>query len=68
MFWKRRRPGTSGLPSRPVDVRLSKGLAVIAVALAIIYPQWGVTALLVLAFDRFVIRTVRPLRTAFGQA
>jgi uncharacterized iron-regulated membrane protein len=68
MFWKRRRPGTSGLPRRPVDVRLSKGLAVIAVVLAIVYPQWGVTALLVLAFDRFVIRKVRPLRTTFGQA
>jgi uncharacterized iron-regulated membrane protein len=68
MFWKRRRPGTSGLPRRPVDVRLSKGLAVIAVVLAVVYPQWGVTALLVLAIDRFVIRKVRPLRTAFGQA
>ena len=42
--------------------------AVIAVALAVVYPQWGVTALLVLAVDRFVIRKVRPLRTAFGQA
>jgi hypothetical protein len=38
------------------------------VVLAIVYPQWGVTALLVLAFDRFVIRKVRPLRTTFGQA
>lgn len=67
MFWKRRRPGTTGLPRRPVDVRLSKRLGLIAVATAIVFPQWGVTALVVLAIDRFVIRKVRPLRVAFGQ-
>lgn len=67
MFWKRRRPGTLGLPRRPVDVHLAKRLAVIACAVAIVFPQWGVTALVVLAFDRFVIRRVRPMRVAFGQ-
>lgn len=67
MFWKRRRPGTIGLPRRPVDVRLSRQLAVIAVVTGIVFPQWGVTALVVLALDRFVIRAVRPLRAAFGQ-
>lgn len=67
MFWKRRRPGTLGLPRRPVDVHLAKRLAVIACAVAIVFPQWGITALAVLAFDRFVIRRVRPLRVAFGQ-
>ena len=67
MFWKRRRPGTAGLPRRPVDVRLSKRLGLIALALAVVFPQWGVSALVVLALDRFVIRTVRPLRVAFGQ-
>lgn len=67
MFWKRRRPGSTGLPRRPVDVRLSKRLGVIALAMAIVFPQWGVTALVVLAIDRFVIRKVRPLRVAFGQ-
>jgi uncharacterized iron-regulated membrane protein len=67
MFWKRRRPGTTGLPRRPADVQLSKRLGVIALATAIVFPQWGVTALLVLAIDRFVIRRIRPLRTAFGQ-
>lgn len=67
MFWKRRRPGTAGLPRRPVDVRLERNLVIGACILAVIFPQWGVTALLVLAFDRFVIRNVRPLRVAFGQ-
>lgn len=67
MFWKRRRKGTLGLPRRPVDVRLGKRLTIAAVALGIVFPQWGVTALVILAFDRFVIRSVPALRTAFGQ-
>ena len=67
MFWKRRRPGSTGLPRRPVDVRLSKRLGLIALVTAIVFPQWGATALVVLAIDRFVIRRVRPLRVAFGQ-
>lgn len=67
MFWKRRRPGTTGIPRRPVDVRLTRNLTIVAVALAIVFPQWGVTALIVLAIDRFIIRRFRPLRTTFGQ-
>jgi len=67
MFWKRRRPGTAGLPRRPIDVRLSRNLAIFAVGLAVVFPVWGVTALVVLGIDRFVIRKIRPLRTAFGQ-
>ena len=67
MFWKRRRPGTTGLPRRPVDVRLSKRLGLIALALAVVFPQWGVSALAVLGLDRYVIRKIRPLRVAFGQ-
>lgn len=67
MFWRRRRPGTLGVPRRPVDVRLSRRIAGTALALGIVFPQWGVTALAVLSFDRFVIRRVGPLRAAFGQ-
>ena len=68
MFWKRRRPGTAGLPRRPADVRLSTGLTVAAVLLAIVYPLWGVSVLVILAIDRFVIRGIPPLRRTFGQA
>jgi uncharacterized iron-regulated membrane protein len=68
MFWKRRRPGTAGLPRRPADVRLSRGLTVAAVLLAIVYPLWGVSVLVILAIDRFVIRGIPPLRRTFGQA
>ncbi|MGB8859524.1 MAG: PepSY domain-containing protein [Ilumatobacteraceae bacterium] len=67
MYFKRRRKGTLGLPRRPIDLRMSKHLTVISVALALVFPQWGVTALGVLAVDRFVIRKVPRLRLAFGQ-
>jgi uncharacterized iron-regulated membrane protein len=67
MFWKRRRPGTLGIPRRPVDVRLAKRVSITAVVMAIIFPVWGLTAAIVLAFDRFVIRRTKPLRVAFGQ-
>jgi uncharacterized iron-regulated membrane protein len=68
MFWKRRRPGTLGVPNRPADVSLPRRLGIIAAAIGVVFPQWAVSALAVLAFDRFVIRRIRPLRTAFGQA
>lgn len=67
MFWKRRRPGTTGIPRRPADVHLARNLAVFALGLAVVFPVWGVTALVVLGIDRFLIRRIRPLRTAFGQ-
>lgn len=67
MFTKRRRPGTIGLPRRPADVHLPRRLALIAGAAAVVFPQWGVTALAVLGLDRFVIRRIPRLRAAFGQ-
>ncbi|MFN8018041.1 MAG: PepSY domain-containing protein [Acidimicrobiales bacterium] len=68
MFWRRRRPGTLGLPRRPVDVKLERAALVVAVAIGIIYPLWGLTALVIFGIDRFVIRKVAPLRRTFGQA
>lgn len=67
MFWKRRRPGSSGLPRRPREVRFGWGLWAIIGMLAVVYPVWGVTAAALLLFDRFVIRTVPRLRATFGQ-
>ena len=67
MYWKRRRPGTAGLPRRPAAVKLHTGLWMIIGTTAIIYPLWAVSAALILAFDRFVIRRVPRLRSAFGQ-
>jgi uncharacterized iron-regulated membrane protein len=67
MFWKRRRPGSAGLPRRPADVHLTRNLTIGAVVLAVVYPLWGVSVLVILGIDRFVIRRVGPLRTTFGQ-
>ena len=67
MYGKRRRTGTAGLPRRPVDVTLQRRLWLVIAAFAIAFPVWGVTALVILAIDRFVIRNIRPLRIAFGQ-
>ena len=67
MFWKRRRPGTAGIPRRPVDVTLSRRLGIMLGVFAIAFPTWAITALAVLAIDRFIIRKIRPLRVAFGQ-
>lgn len=67
MYGKRRRPGSLGLPRRPRDLSLARGLLVIMIVLGIVYPLWGVSALLVLGFDRFVVRKVPRLQAAFGQ-
>jgi uncharacterized iron-regulated membrane protein len=67
MYAKRRRKGTLGLPRRPADVHLGRGLVVIAVVLGVVYPQWGASALLILGFDHFVIQRNGRLRRSFGQ-
>jgi uncharacterized iron-regulated membrane protein len=67
MFWRRRRPGTLGLPRRPIDVRLERGALVVAVLLGIVFPLWGVVALIIFGLDRFVFRKVPALRHTFGQ-
>ena len=66
MWWRRRPKGRTGAPRRPAEVKLHRGLLVGGLLLAVVYPLWGVSCILVLTFDRFVIRRVRRLRTAFG--
>ncbi|MFN7148561.1 MAG: PepSY-associated TM helix domain-containing protein [Microthrixaceae bacterium] len=66
MYAKRRRSGL-GLPRRPKDLGVARRLGVIAIAIGIVFPLWGVTALAILAFDHYVIQRVPRLRHAFGQ-
>jgi uncharacterized iron-regulated membrane protein len=66
MYAKRRRKGTLGIPRRPAHVHLGVGLWIIVGLLCVVFPQWGVTALAILAFDHVVIQRTR-LRTVFGQ-
>jgi uncharacterized iron-regulated membrane protein len=67
MYSKRRRPGTMGLPRRPVDVKLSRRIGVTAAVMAVVFPVWGVCAAAILGLDRFVIRRNQRLRASFGQ-
>jgi uncharacterized iron-regulated membrane protein len=67
MFWKRRRPCTAGVPRRPTEIKTARRLFGIFAVLAIVYPLWGMTAAMVMGFDRFVIRRNRRMKVAFGQ-
>ncbi len=67
IMWNNRRRGRSlGLPRRPADVRLQRILGITALVLAVVYPLWGTTLVVVLLVDRYVIRRVPRLRAAFG--
>lgn len=66
MWNRRRRRNTVGIPRRPVDVRMQRSVGIAALILAIVYPLWGATLILVLLFDRYVVRRVPTLRAAFG--
>ena len=66
MWWKRRPQGKAGLPRRPPDARLQKGLIVIAVVLGVVFPLVGVSMIVVILLDNLVIRRVPRLRSAFG--
>jgi uncharacterized iron-regulated membrane protein len=67
MYTKRRRPGTAGLPRRPVDVKLTRRIGITAIVMAVVFPLWGICAALILSLDRFVIRRHNRLRAVFGQ-
>jgi uncharacterized iron-regulated membrane protein len=66
MFRKRRRPGTLGVPRRPIDIRLARRVVLTATAMGVVFPIWGLSAAVVLGFDRLAIRRTR-LRSVFGQ-
>lgn len=66
MWNRRRRKNTVGIPRRPVDVTMQRSVGIAALFLAVIYPLWGTTLILVLLFDRYVVRRVPALRSAFG--
>jgi uncharacterized iron-regulated membrane protein len=66
MWWKRRPTGTAGFPRRPVKSHLERNVAIIAVVLALLYPLWGLSVLLILAIDHLVVRRLSPLRQLFG--
>jgi uncharacterized iron-regulated membrane protein len=62
MWLRRRRKGSLGVPRRPVEYKTQKTVGIVAVVLGIIYPLWGMSALLLLGVD-FVIRRIKASRT-----
>jgi uncharacterized iron-regulated membrane protein len=66
MWWIRRPNGRAGLPKRPMNPRLPITMGIIGLIVAVVYPLWGGSALIVVLLDRCVIRRLPPLRTAFG--
>lgn len=67
MYVRRRRPGTTGLPRRPADVRFGRRMKALVAAFAVMFPVWGASALVILGLDRFVIRKIPRLAAVFGQ-
>ncbi len=66
MWWIRHPHKRAGLPKRPADPRLPWTLVLIGLVIALIYPLWGVSVLVVLMLDQLVIRRVGRLRSAIG--
>jgi uncharacterized iron-regulated membrane protein len=66
MWWNRRPSGRAGLPKRPMNPKLPLAMTAIGLVVAVVYPLWGLSALIVVVLDRFVIRRIRRLRSTFG--
>ena len=66
MWWKRRPRGRVGVPPYPSDRRVYFGLWVIAVVVGLVFPMTGIAILGMLVIDLLLIRTIPPLRRAFG--
>lgn len=66
MWWIRRPSGSAGLPKRPASPSLAASVLGVMIALMVVYPLWGVTALAVLVVDKLVVQRVPALRRAVG--
>ncbi|MFC0221646.1 PepSY-associated TM helix domain-containing protein [Nocardioides zeicaulis] len=67
MWWRRRpsRSGSVGAPRGRMPVRATWWLAAALVVLGVVLPLFGLTLVLVLLLDRFVLRRVPRLRAVF---
>ena len=66
MWWGRRPPGKLGVPARPADWSIPRGIAAIILLLAILLPLVGVSLLLVLLFEKTVLKRVPRIRDWLG--
>jgi len=66
MYLRRRPRGGAGFPRRPVDAKLSRKALIPACVLGALFPLLGLSMLAVAGFDRWFIRAVPEVRSAFG--
>ena len=66
MFWRRRQPGKSGFPRRPIDAKLSRRITYIALALGLMFPLLGLSMVFMALVDHIFIRRVPQLKALFG--
>lgn len=66
MWWRRRGKGSTGFPRRQPDAPMMKGVLVIAVVHAVLFPLLGLSMVVVALVDRYAIRRIPALRSAFG--
>lgn len=66
MMWNRRRRGTLGIPRRPIEPHLLRPLGWAILVLGVVYPLWGLSVVVILIFDKYVIQRIPSLRRAFG--
>ena len=68
MWWQRRPDGRLGAPPAVPDGRLSIGLGMLIVALAIFLPVLGGSLIVVALLERLVLSRIRPVSTWLGLA
>lgn len=66
LWWRRRMPGTLGAPAPHLPARFSWGLALAVLALAIYLPLFGLSLLVVLALERFVVARIPAVARWLG--
>ena len=58
MWWKRRPAGSLGAPRYPSDLRINRGIIVIAAGIGILYPLVGASLIVMLIIDRILPRAL----------
>lgn len=66
LWWQRRPQGRLGVPARPADWSLPRGIAVIILLLAILLPLVGASLLLVLLLEQTVLKRLPKVREWLG--
>ena len=58
MWWKRRPAGSLGAPRYPSDLRINRGILMIAVIIGILYPLVGASLVVMLIIDKLLPRAL----------